>query len=73
VDFQVWVPDSNQPLPLKYVVTDTETLGRLSITTVMSDWNVVPAVADSQFTFAPPEGAKQITFMPLEPSSGSSR
>jgi hypothetical protein len=73
VDFQVWVADSGQPLPLKYVVTDTEAFGRLSITTLMSDWNVAPAVPDSRFTFVPPKGVKQITFMPLETSSASSR
>ena len=65
VDFQVWVADSGQPLPYKYVVTDTGTPARLSITTVMSDWNVAPAVADARFTFVPPKGAKPITFMPL--------
>jgi hypothetical protein len=73
VDFQVWVADGDQPLPLKYVVTDTETIGRMSITTVMSNWNVAPAVADNRFTFVPPRKVKQITFMPLETSSGSSR
>jgi hypothetical protein len=73
VDFQVWVADGGEPLPMKYVVTDTESFGRLSITTAMSDWNVAPAVADGRFTFVPPQGAKEITFMPLKTSSGSSR
>ena len=65
VDFQVWVADSGKPLPMKYVVTDTGTPALLSISTVMSDWNVAPAVPDARFTFVPPEGAKPITFMPL--------
>jgi hypothetical protein len=73
VDFQVWVADSGRPLPYKYVVTDTGTSGRLSIATVMSAWNVAPAVADSRFTFVPPQWAKRITFMPLATESGSSR
>jgi hypothetical protein len=73
VDFQVWIADSGRPLPLKYVVTDTGTTARLSITTVMSDWNVAPAVGDARFTFVPPQEAKAITFMPLETSSGSNR
>jgi len=66
VDFQVWVADTGDPLPYKYVVTDTGTPELLSITTVMSDWNVAPAVADSRFAFVPPQGVKRITFMPLE-------
>ena len=73
VDFQVWVAAGGQPLPCKYVVTDTGTPARLSVTTVMNDWNVAPTVADGQFTFVPPQGTKPITFMPLETSSGSSR
>jgi hypothetical protein len=65
VDFQVWVADGGQPLPIKYVVTDTGTPELLSVTTVMSNWNVDPTVADSRFTFEPPQGAKRIDFMPL--------
>lgn len=65
VDFQVWVADSGEPLPYKYVVTDTGRPGRLSISTVMSDWNVAPNVDDVGFTFVPPKGANQIEFLPL--------
>ena len=73
VDFQVWVADAGQPLPYKYVVTDTGTPRLMSITTVMSDWNTAPAVDDARFSFEPPQGVKQIDFMPLETSSGSDR
>ncbi len=73
VDFQVWVADGDRPLPMKYVVTDRENPGWVSVTTVMSDWNVAPAVADARFTFIPPQGARPITFMPLVKGSGSSR
>lgn len=65
VDFQVWVADGRQPLPYKYVVTDTGTPARISITTVMSNWNLAPGAADARFTFVPPKGVKPITFMPL--------
>ena len=71
VDFQVWVPESGAPLPRKYVVTDRGTPELLSITTLLSDWNVAPAAADSQFNFVAPSGTKAITFM--KPSDGSSR
>jgi hypothetical protein len=73
VDFQVWVAEGGRPLPRKYVVTDTSTAARLSVTTVMSDWNVAPAVADARFNFVPPPGAKKISFMPVTTSSGSGR
>jgi hypothetical protein len=68
VDFQVWVAAAGRPLPYKYVVTDTGTPALVSITTVMRDWNVAPAAGDARFTFIPPQGAKPITFMPLETS-----
>jgi len=68
IDFQVWVADTGQPLPYKYVVTDTSTPRLVSITTVMSDWNTAPAVDDGHFRFEPPQGVKLINFMPLETS-----
>jgi len=73
VDFQVWVTEGDRPLPRKYVVTDTATAARLSVVSVMSDWNVAPAVADDRFAFVPPKGTKPITFMRLDKSSGSGR
>jgi len=73
VDFQVWVPAAGKPLPRKYVVTDTATAARLSVVTVMSDWNVAPAAADDRFAFVPPKGTKAITFMHLDKASGGSR
>jgi hypothetical protein len=73
VDFQVWVADGGQPLPRKYVVTDTSTPALISVVSVMSDWNVAPGVADARFTFVPPQGAMSITFLPLETSGEPSR
>lgn len=73
VDFQVWVADGNHPLPCKYVVTDTSTPELISTVTVMSDWNVAPTVADTEFKFVAPKGAKPIKFMPLDKTSGFGR
>ena len=73
VDFQVWVADSGKPLPMKYVVTDTGYPDLLSISTVMSDWNVAPAVPDARFNFVPPMGAKPIAFMPLNTTNSANR
>ena len=73
VDFQVCVADSGDPLPYKYIVTDTGTCALISITTVMSDWNVEPVVDDAFFNFVPPNGVKKISFMPLKVQGISSR
>ena len=72
VDFQVWVADGAKALPCKYVVTDTGQPGWVSITTVMSDWDVSPDVSDAVFRFVPPEGAKRIPFMRPGASTPSS-
>ena len=63
VDFQVWVADAESPLPCKYAVTDRGTPALLTISATLSGWNVSPAVSDDQFIFAPPQGAKAISFM----------
>ena len=65
VDFQIWVSEGPKPLPLKYVVTDTATSGHLSISTLMTDWNVEPGVANNHFIFVPPKGVQAINFMPF--------
>jgi len=71
VDFQVWIADEGQPLPYKYVVTDTATPALLSVTTVMSNWDVAPVLSDASFSFVPPQGAKGIPFMRLDAGSAS--
>jgi len=63
VDFQVWISEGSKPLPVKYVVTDTATPERLSISTRMNDWNIGPMIDESQFTFIRPEGAQEIKFI----------
>ena len=65
VDFQLWVSDGSEPLPLKYVITDTTTDRNLSVSTLMTDWNVKPAVDESTFSFTAPEGSEKIDFMPF--------
>lgn len=72
-DFQVWVADGERPLPARYIVTETGTPAQLSITTVLKDWNLAPAVADARFKFTPPQGAQAIPFVPLEKTGGSDR
>ena len=73
VDFQVWVAEGKQPWPRRYIVTETGTPALLSITTVLRDWNLAPAVDDAQFNFVPPKGTQAISFMPLETTGGSDR
>lgn len=72
VDFQVWVAEGEQPLPCKYVVTDKSTPALISTVTVMSDWDFTP-VSDATFTFALPDGAKAIEFIPYDDTKAFGR
>jgi hypothetical protein len=73
VDFQIWVAEGKRPFPARYIVTETGTPSLLSITTVLRDWNITPAVDDARFNFVPPKEAQTISFMPLETAGGSNR
>jgi hypothetical protein len=71
VDFQVWIAEGKRPFPRKYVVTETATPALLSITTVLSDWKINPAVDDAQFSFVPPKGTSATRFLPLQTTDQS--
>ena len=62
VDFQIWVADRGDRLPLKYIVTDTGTKQLLSIVAILSNWNLSPDVQDSDFKFDRPKEARNIPF-----------
>ena len=66
VDFQVWIADSGPPLLHKYVVTDTGSPARLSVSTVMSNWTTGASVTDADFSFTPPAGVQRIEFIRLD-------
>ena len=73
VEFQIWVPESGPPLPVKYVVTDNATPEMLSIVTYLSDWNLSPDVSDQFFDFVPPQGTEEVPFPELDAANAPSR
>jgi hypothetical protein len=64
VDFQVWVAEGDQPLPLRVVLTYNDAEGEPQHRAQFSDWNLSPEITDSMFAFTPPEGAEKIAFLP---------
>jgi hypothetical protein len=64
MQWQIWVEAGDKPLPRKLLITQTKLLGSPQWTAYLSDWNFSPQLADSLFTFTPPEGAHQIEFLP---------
>jgi hypothetical protein len=63
VDYQVWIAEGSQPLPLRVVLTYKNAEGQPEFRAQFSDWNLAPKVQDSQFAFTPPEGARKIVFL----------
>ncbi|MEI6335678.1 MAG: DUF2092 domain-containing protein [Methylococcaceae bacterium] len=62
VDYQVWIAEGAQPLPLRIVLTYKNAEGQPEFRAQFSDWNLAPKVQDAQFTFTPSEGARKIAF-----------
>lgn len=62
VDFQVWIADSDRPLPLRIVLTYTQAEGQPQFSADFSKWDLTPRFGKAAFAFKPPSGAKQIPF-----------
>lgn len=63
VDYQVWIAEGAQPLPLRVVLTYKNAEGQPQFRAEFSDWNLAPEIQDTQFAFTPPEGARKISFL----------
>jgi hypothetical protein len=63
VDYQVWISEGAQPLPLRIVLTYKNAEGQPQFRARFADWNLSPEVNDAQFAFTPPEGAQKIAFL----------
>lgn len=62
VDYQVWIQEGAQPLPLRVVLTYKYAEGQPQFRAQFSDWNLAPVVSDAEFAFTPPEGSRKIAF-----------
>lgn len=60
VDWQIWVKDGAEPLPMKYVITTKWLAGAPQYSVELSNWNTKPAIAADRFKFAVPQGAKKL-------------
>jgi hypothetical protein len=66
IDWQVWIEDSETPLPRKFVITSKWITGAPQFTALLTKWDVSAQFGDDLFAFAPPEGAQKIEFLPVE-------
>lgn len=63
IDFQLWIRDGAEPLPLRVVLTYRLAEGKPSFRADLSGWNLAPGAAATEFTYQPPAGAQRIAFM----------
>ena len=63
IDWQIWIQQGGRPVPRKLVITYKEEPGSPQYTARLSDWNFQPRLAESSFTFHPPDGADKIEFL----------
>jgi hypothetical protein len=67
VDYQFWIAEGPQPLPLRAVLTYKKAEGDPQFRAQFSDWNLAPEIREAQFAFTPSEGARKIAFAAQEP------
>lgn len=60
VDWQVWVKEGEQPLPLRLVIVDRAVSGSPRYEITLTDWDTAPQFDETVFNFTPPEGASRI-------------
>ena len=63
IDWQIWIAQGGRPVPRKLVITYKQEPGSPQYTARLSDWNFQPRLAESGFTFHPPDGADKIDFL----------
>lgn len=62
VDFQVWIAEGTQPLPLRMILSYREVEDHPQFWANFSKWNLAPEIAKNAFTFDAPADAVQIMF-----------
>ena len=72
-DWQIWVSQDQQPLPMKVVITYKNLAGAPQYTAVLSKWNFDPKIPADTFTFDPSEKDIEIEFLPVENFSDAAK
>ena len=57
VDWQIWIQEGSQPLPLRFVITTKTMKSQPEFTVHLSNWEPQASLDDSTFAFQAPSGA----------------
>ncbi len=71
IDWQIWIEDSETPLPKRVVIIDKAVWGAPRFMATLSDWDSNPTIDPSAFVFTPPEGAQKVPFIPDKPAQAA--
>jgi hypothetical protein len=64
-DLQIWIADSQPPVPCKFIITYKEEPGSPQYTAILYNWDFKERSPDDpRFTFQPPANAQQIEIFP---------
>lgn len=63
VDFQIWIRTGDTPTPCRYVVTSVGIKGNPDYSADFVNWDLAPRFDAAAFTFQPPPGAEQVSFL----------
>jgi hypothetical protein len=63
IDFQIWLAQGEQPLPLRVVLTYKKEVGQPQFRANLNDWNLAPKIDEAALAFSPPAGAETVPFM----------
>lgn len=62
VDFQIWVSDGAQAMPLRVVLTYKKEPGQPQFRAQFANWNFSPPITDTTFSAQVPTGSQKIAF-----------
>jgi hypothetical protein len=68
IDFQIWLAQGEQPLPLRVVLTYKKEVGQPQFRANLNDWNLAPKIDEAALAFSPPQGAEAVPFMVSMPA-----
>jgi hypothetical protein len=66
VDWQLWIKDGPDPVPLRYVITTKSVAQQPQFTAELRNWRPNEPLSDEQFAFQPPADAKRMEFLELQ-------
>lgn len=66
VDLELWITQGDQPRPMRYVITSSKMKGSPEYTIDVNKFMTGADVPAVEFSFTPPEGAKQVQFKELD-------